>query len=550
MARTRFRLVRAYGVSARIVASYLWLRLWRPVIGQALYEARLAERHRVNARRVERAIVELGGLFVKGGQLISILTNVLPEAFRTKLEGLQDALPPRPLDQVISRIRRELGRDPRELFATFDATPVASASLAQVHLATLHDGRRVAVKVQHDDMERIFSLDLRAIKRILGLLQMVSRVRGLQEHHTEIEKTIGEELDFTQEAANIERIGARFASDSNIRCPAVVHELSTRRVLTTEYIKGTKISDVAGLQARGLDPTMLAERILAAYCQMIFVDGVFHADPHPGNIIVEDGGTIVFVDFGAIGQLSPAMKEGIPAFFEGVIARDCPRIVVALRQMGFVARDRDPREIAERAIEYFQRKFLDQVTVEDWKLSDVRIDMRTKLEVTADLRKLHLSFRQLLSTFQVPKDWTLLERTLLLLLGLCTRLDPSLNPMRTVRPYLEDFVLQKDREWNSLIRTSLKEMTLAALTIPDEFGRALARTNRGELEIHVPEIREATAVLNALGRQLVLAVLATGSGALAWAARTSGDSGLSVGAAAACGVLLSWLLLSMLSAGR
>jgi ubiquinone biosynthesis protein len=219
MAHRRFRQMRAYGTSARIVASYLWLRMWRPVLGQAAYAARLIERHRVNARRVERAIVELGGLFVKGGQLISILTNVLPEAFRTELEGLQDALPPRPLDQVMSRIRRELGSDPAELFAVFDVTPVASASLAQVHLATLHDGRRVAVKVQHDDMEEIVALDLRAIKRILGVLQMFSRVRGLQEHHAEIERMIGEELDFTQEAENIERIGARFASDPNIRSP-------------------------------------------------------------------------------------------------------------------------------------------------------------------------------------------------------------------------------------------------------------------------------------------------------------------------------------------
>jgi predicted unusual protein kinase regulating ubiquinone biosynthesis (AarF/ABC1/UbiB family) len=549
-ARTQFRQLRAYGVAARVLASYLWLRCWRPILGPALYDARLVERHRLNARRVERAIVELGGLFVKAGQMISILTNVLPEEFRAELEGLQDALPPRPFDQITSRIRRELGRDPAELFAVFDTIPIASASLAQVHLATLHDGRRVAVKVQHDDMEQIVSLDLEALKRILSVLQMVSRVRGLQEYHVEIQRMVGEELDFTQEAANIERIGARFASDPNIRCPAVVHELSTRRVLTTEFIGGTKVSDVAELQAKGLDPAVLAERILTAYCQMIFVDGVFHADPHPGNIIVQDSGTVAFVDFGAIGRLSPAMKDGIAAFLEGVIARDTARIVAALRQMGFVARDRDPREIAEQAVEYFQRKFLDPATVNSWNLGDVQADMRTQLEIMADLRKMHISFRQLMSTFQVPKDWALLERTILLLLGLCTHLDPSFNPMRTLQPYLEECVLGPDRDWDAMMRTALKEMTLAALTLPNEFGRVLARTNRGDVEVHVPEIREAAAVLRVVGRELVLVALAMGSGTLAYVARAGGEVRLSVVAATVCGVLLLSLLLSLLSARR
>src|SRR5687768_9356839 len=167
----RFRVARAYSVTIRVLASYLWLRLWRPLLGPDAYARGLVERHRRNARRVERTILELNGLFVKVGQLISILTNFLPEEFRNGLERLQDSIPARPLHQITGRIRSELGGTPDELFARFDPVPIASASLAQVHEATLHDGRRVAVKVQHADIDEIVQLDLAIIRRILGVVQ-------------------------------------------------------------------------------------------------------------------------------------------------------------------------------------------------------------------------------------------------------------------------------------------------------------------------------------------------------------------------------------------
>src|SRR5688500_6501005 len=180
----RFRLARAYLVTMRVLLSYLWLRLWRPLLGPDAYARGLVERHRRNARRVERAILELNGLFVKVGQLISILTNFLPEEFRSGLERLQDQVPARPLEQITSRIRSELGAPPDELFARFDPVPIASASLAQVHEATLHDGRRVAVKVQHADIDEIVQLDLAIIRRILGVVQIFTAIWGIESYHS------------------------------------------------------------------------------------------------------------------------------------------------------------------------------------------------------------------------------------------------------------------------------------------------------------------------------------------------------------------------------
>src|SRR5688500_2846744 len=536
--RTRFRLARAYGVTARVLASYLWLRLWRPLIPAAAWEQALIRRHRSNARRVERAILELNGLFVKVGQLISILTNFLPEEFRSGLERLQDQVPARPLEQITSRIRSELGAPPDELFARFDPVPIASASLAQVHEATLHDGRRVAVKVQHADIDEIVQLDLAIIRRILGVVQFFVGLRGLESYHSEIREMILEELDFTGEAANIRLIASHFGDDPMVGLPRVVGELSTGRVLTTEFVDGVKVTDLASLESAGIDRTALAQRILTAYCRMIFIDGVYHADPHPGNILVRQDGGVVFVDFGAVGTLSPEMKEGIPAFLEGVIRRDPARITASLRRMGFISLQPDTGDVAERVIDYFQRRFLDQLTVESWNLGEVQVDMRSKLETMADLRRLDVSFRELTATFQVPKDWVLLERTLLLLLGLCTHLDPALNPMRTIQPYLEEFVLGRDRDWLALVRSAAKDTALSALTIPDALNRFLARANRGELEVRVTGLQESASLLYAAAHQLAFSVLATGAGIIAFFSHERGDTPIAIGAGIAAAMCL------------
>jgi predicted unusual protein kinase regulating ubiquinone biosynthesis (AarF/ABC1/UbiB family) len=516
------RLLRIYGTTARILAGYLWLRLWRPFVSADRYTAWLERRHRTSARQLHGAILAVGGLFIKVGQLISILANFLPPEFRNELAGLQDRLPPRPYDDIASRIRDELGADPSQLFLEFDRAPLATASLAQVHAATLGNGRRVAVKVQHRDIERTARRDLVVIRRILRIVQVFTGVRGLESYHPEISRMIGEELDFTAEARHIHEAGATFADDPAVRVPVVVHERSSARVLTTELIVGDKITDFAALAARGLDRRTLAARVVGAYCRMIFVTGVYHADPHPGNILVADDGAIAFVDFGAVGRLAPHMRDGIRAFFEGVIRRNPAQITESIRAMGFVARDPSSGDVALRVINYFQRKLLDQIGSDSWGLGDLQVDMRSRLETLADLRKLDVSFRQLTATFQVPTDWVLLERTLLLLLGLCTELDPSWNPMTVIRPYLEDVVLGEDRDWMAPARDALKETARAALTLPADVQTTLARLNRGEVEVRVPEITAAARMIYAGAQQLIFCIIGTTAGVIAYQAYDRG----------------------------
>jgi predicted unusual protein kinase regulating ubiquinone biosynthesis (AarF/ABC1/UbiB family) len=510
------------------------------VLGASLYNATLVERHKRNSRRLTHAILDLGGLFIKVGQLISILTNFLPPEFRAELEQLQDSVPARPFDEVRARLKKEFGKDVDALFAFIDPIPIASASLAQVHLATTHDGKRVAVKVQHADIEEISRLDLKILGRVLALVQLIVRVRGLESYHTDISQLIAEELDFEREAQNIGLIKANFAANPNIHFPTVVSELSSPRVLTTDFVDGIKVTDFARLEANGIDRPALAERILRAYCQMVFVDGVFHADPHPGNILVHGDGSLTFVDFGAVGRLAPNVKSGVPLLWDGIIRRDASKITGALRQMGMIARDRDlaDERVAERVIDYFQKRFLEQMTLESFSLKDIQVDMRTRIEALADLRKLDVSFRNLSRAFQVPKEWVIFERASLLLLGLCTQIDPNMNPIRTVGPYLQEFVLGRDVDWRGQITTTIREMALSAIAIPDKANRALDLTNRGDLELKIPSVADASLLLYEASQQLLFAFLAAVLGAFAYTLSGAGHRLLSIGAWAIAAICL------------
>lgn len=517
----RYRLFYAYAVTGRLLASYLAVAIAARVRGRQWREAALVRCHRRSARRAERAILRLQGLFIKVGQMISMMTSFLPAEFREQLEGLQDQIPPRPLAEVAARLREELGGGPEELFAAFDDQPIAAASLAQVHEARLVDGRRVAVKVQHVGIEAMARRDLDTMRRILGVVALFVRIRGLPGIHAQLRTMIEEELDFGREAANIAEITAAFAADSEANArvvfPEVIAERSTRRVLTTTFVDGIKVSRREALDAAGLDRQRVAEAILVAYCTMIVEHGVYHADPHPGNLFVRADGTIAFVDFGAVGRLSAGMREGIPEFLAAVLGHDPARILGALRQMGFVTRTGDERA-AERVVGYLHRRFLEQVTLGSWNLQDLKIDARLKLETLADLRRLNVSLRDLTEIFEVPRDWILLERTLLLLVGLCAHLAPAMNPMTTVRPYLERLVLGRDSDWASVAATAAKDLGLAVFALPGDLRRLVARAERGELEVRVPGVERSLERLAAAAQQLLYGLFAVGAALIAYLA--------------------------------
>lgn len=500
------RFVRAYATTFQVIASYSWLSLGTRFFGRTYRERHIASVHKRNARRVYATILKLQGIFIKVGQLLSILANFLPEEFRGELEGLQDRVPPRPFSEIKPRIESELKAPLADLFASWNETPIASASLGQVHEAALKDGTRVAIKVQHQDIDEIVRLDLKTIRRILAIVQWFVPMQGLDSYYLQIRELLSQELDFALEANSIERISSNFTNNPRVKFPVPIRSHSTRRVLTSTFVEGVRLSDTAALDKMGIDKKDLATRLVRIFCQMIFIDGFYHADPHPGNILVNADGDIVLLDFGAVAELSPEMRDGIPEFLEGVIRRDTDKLIRALRRMGFLSRGSD-EGTSEKIIEYFHRRFQEEVKIETFNLKDIRIDPQKGIENMLDLRRMNVGLKELSSTFQIPKDWVLLERTLLLVYGSCSLLDQDLNPMGIVRPYLQEFVLG-NRDFGQIAVETVRDMAMSAVTLPEDLRKYLQRAVRGELEVRVRGVPEASRAIYAVGRQVIYTALA------------------------------------------
>ena len=522
-AARRLRFVKAYWTTFVVINSYLTLGFFGRVLGRSWYDARLPRVHAVNAKRIEATIVELQGLFIKVGQLISIMTNFLPEEFRKPLESLQDQVPPRPIDEITRRVVHELGAPPGEVFRTFDETPLASASLGQVHRATLEDGTEVVIKVQHADIDAIVQIDLKTVWRIMVIVGWFVPLQGLDVIYRQIREMIEAELDFVREAAFMERIGKNLESFEDVAVPRLYPEFCTGRVLTSAYWDGTKVSDLESLDAWGIDRDELANRLIRTYCKMVFEDGLYHADPHPGNVLVTRDGTIVLLDFGAVAELSPAMKQGIPDLLEAVLKRDSGAIYRAFRTMGFIARGAEAEAASERIIEYVHRRFQDQVQLESLNLKDIKIDPQMGIENLLDFQRQDFSIRELTSAFQVPKDWVLLERTVLLMGGVCTHLAPDMNPISVIRPYLEEFIFGEDRDFATLMVNAVKDSAMNALTVPDDIRKYLQKAMRGELEMRFRGFGRSANLLYSLGHQVIYSLFSITSAVAAFLFYDRGD---------------------------
>jgi ubiquinone biosynthesis protein len=512
------RFLKAYWVTFIVIASYLSLRVQARFRSEEAILRVLERKHRRNSRRIERAIVHLQGLYIKVGQLISIMTNFLPAEFRTQLEGLQDQVPPRPYEDIERRIREEFGgKSPDELFQTFDRRPIASASIGQVHLARLASGQRVAVKVQYPDIEEIVKSDLATLRRIFRIVQFFVPYQGLDDVYREISSMLKAELDFRAEADNALRIAHNFTGRKDVVFPTVVRELSTQRVLTTNFESGVKVGDLGKLDRAGVDRGAVARLVVELYCQQIFTDGVYHADPHPGNLLVrasEHDMQVVFLDFGAVAEISPQMRQGIIELIQGALARDTARIVRAMKQMGFIARGADDK-VFDRVIEYFYSRFQEQISLDSLSLKDIKFDPQKGLENLADLRRMDISLRELSSNFHVPKEWILLERTLLLLMGLCTALDPQMNPMTVIRPYLERFVLGDEGDWSTFAVESAKDLVLSMAALPADIRKMVQSAREGELSFRFHNLERSTRAIVRLGHQAITAAVGIAGAAIA-----------------------------------
>ena len=500
----KWRTRKAYGVTFRVTMSYFWLWLKSKVLGKAYFNRKVLALHLKNAQRIKFAILELRGLFIKVGQALSVLTNILPEALQEPLEELQDNIPPRPYSEIRQRIEQELGQKPEELFDYFNPTSIAAASIGQVHRARLKNGAQVVVKVQHMGIENVAEIDLEILKRIAAFVGFFIKMKGLNYFYTQIRKMVEEELDFEKEAASMHLIQKNIIDEAAVIIPEVFKAYSSTRVLTTRFCEGVKMANLQQIKDWGLDLQQLAKNLLEVYSKMVVRDGFYHADPHPGNILVQKSGKIVLLDFGAVATLDANVRQEIPRLIECLIKNNQDGIVTIIRKLGIIADGKTAERIADKLVRAFGNFLHYDLQMRSFNIKDMEIDFSQ-----TSLFKLRneLNFKELAHTVQVPKDFVLLNRMTTLLLGLVNKLAPAINPLLEVQPYLKELALGKRSNWQNLLLRNAKSFGSAALTIPEDLQKTLQKVSRDKLEIRVASLRESALLFHNLGQQIVYVLL-------------------------------------------
>jgi predicted unusual protein kinase regulating ubiquinone biosynthesis (AarF/ABC1/UbiB family) len=304
---------------------------------------------RFSASTLNDAASELGGVLLKAGQFLATRADVLPPAYIERLARLQDRARPLPYTDVRRVLSEELGAEPEAVFARIWRRPIASASLAQVHRATLPDGREVALKVQRPDVRSALYADLGTLRLAVRAIQSIEGTLGFSLLLDQLELSLERELDFRLEADSAQRMARNFAGDPRVRIPYVVPEFTRGRVIVTEYLPGIRITDRARLERAGVDCAQVLDTLLEAYATQVFTHGLFHGDPHPGNLLVLPGRAgafeLCFVDFGIVQEVPEGFHAGVVALVQGILARDAEATAAALQRLGLETKDPTTRTI-------------------------------------------------------------------------------------------------------------------------------------------------------------------------------------------------------------
>jgi ubiquinone biosynthesis protein len=478
----RKRSRKAYRLTNRILFSYLFLLLGKKVLGTRFYEKRIDRVHAKNAKRLKKTISELKGLFTKAGQLLSTLSHILPDQYMQALESLQDDAPASPFEDTKVLIREELNASIEELFSEFETTPIASASIGQVYRATLKSGEKVAVKIQHSNIEELAEADLVIIEKLIKRISFFVKIHGIEHVYGQIKIMIQEELNYEMEANSMNLIAKNISDVEKVRIPKVFEEHSTKRVLITQFEEGTKITNVQQLDEWKIDRKALAERFILAYFKMILEDGLFHADPHPGNLLVNKDGELIILDFGAVSRLSDGMRNEIPILLQAILRKDEPKILTSLKNLGFIGSDAESSKVAKKLINALSQFLQNEVKLDTLNVKDISLD-DIKGSSLDDFRK-EIGLKELTKIIRIPKEWILLDRTFQLMIGTSSSLAPEMNPMDVIRPYMRKLVTQ-DGGIRKMIIDAVKQQFTALLQLPNELSQALQKINQGELEVKV-----------------------------------------------------------------
>ncbi len=498
------------------------------------------------AGRFRMMLAELGPTFIKLGQVLSTRPDLLPAHFISQLELLQDQVPPVGFFEVRQTLETELRQSLESIFKAFNSTPLASASIGQVHEATLLTGERVAVKVQRPGIQKTIDTDLEIMYDAAGFLETRTdwgKLYKIQDFISEFARTIRDELDYIIEAKNADRFRENFKDDKDVLIPKVHWKLTTRKVLVLDYVEGSKIKASTELEQNGISKPEAARKLSKVFFKQLLIDGFFHADPHPGNILISKEGIILLMDFGMVGRLDGWLKERLVKILLSILRRDVNTLLMVLSEFSSKPFKGD-QHLLKRELYYLLDRYYNR------PLKDIELGSL---------------FRELLefsSRFQIrpPQELILIARCLVLLDNIITQLDPDTSLLELAKPFGPRLFFEKFAPQNlkKVLLEYLLDLTTAVTTLPGKATELLQMAGDGELKLRIEQhhfdlfISRLVILGNRLSSSIIIAAIIIGSSLISFKTSASlfGHFPIAEIGFLTALVMGIWLLISMIRSGR
>lgn len=456
-------------------------------------DEKFSARRRIQAQWIRENLLELGPTFIKVGQLFSTRADIFPSEYVNELSKLQDRVPAFSYEQVTAIIEKDFNKPLSKLFLSFDPTPLAAASLGQVHKAQLASGEEVVVKIQRPGLPKLFTIDLAILKQIARYFQnhpKWGKNRDWLGIYDECCRILWQETDYILEGTSADTFRRNFREESWVKVPRIYWRYSSPKVLTLEYMPGIKISHYEAIEAAGLNRKELAKLGAKAYLHQLLNDGFFHADPHPGNLAVDVDGSLIFYDFGMMGQLAPNIKEKLLEMLFGVTEKNADRVVASLVNLGALAPLDDPGPV-RRSVQFMLDNFMDK-PFEEQSIGQISEDLY------------ELAYDQ---PFRFPATFTFVMRAFSTLEGVGKGLDPEFNFMEVAQP----FALKVMNEFNGDTGKSIidefsrqaMQVSNTAFSLPRRIDDTIEKLDRGDIRLRVRSLESERLLRRISSTQMV-----------------------------------------------
>ncbi|KAJ6908028.1 protein ACTIVITY OF BC1MPLEX KINASE 8 [Populus alba x Populus x berolinensis] len=488
----------------------VWLNNQKFSYRGGMTEEKKMVRRKALAKWLKESILRLGPTFIKIGQQFSTRVDILAQEYVDQLSELQDQVPPFPSETAVSIVEEELGAPVDDIFDRFDYEPIAAASLGQVHRARLK-GQEVVIKVQRPGLKDLFDIDLKNLRVIAEYLQKVDpksdgAKRDWVAIYDECANVLYQEIDYTMEASNAELFASNFKEMEYVKVPAIYWEYTTAQVLTMEYVPGIKINKIQALDQLGVDRKRLGRYAVESYLEQILSHGFFHADPHPGNIAVDDvnGGRLIFYDFGMMGSISPNIREGLLEAFYGIYERDPDKVLEAMIQMGVLVPTGDMTAVRRTAL-FFLNSFEERLAAQrrEREMETAQLGFKKPLSKDEKIEKkkqrLAAIGEDLLSIaadqpFRFPATFTFVVRAFSVLDGIGKGLDPRFDITEIAKPYALELLKFREAGVEVLLKDFRKRWGRQSRAFYNLFRQAdrvqkladtIQRLEQGDLKLRV-----------------------------------------------------------------